>query len=227
MPAATPSVTLQGRPIHMTITSPSRISEVGSTTHSTGDCQNRLMDTMATILRSIHARYLALTSLTHLAKLVDPASSTFSRPLTSMVAVDHPDERNACLGLGLEKGTQTIDASITTLVSAMSVESVASTVSTTRLMRTANTATGINDGMRALSLSFMNQTVVVVVIVAAHASHDVDESQVAATTILTTCDLTWPDCPITPAYLWNLIMESMISSRHPTTSSQTWASRKT
>jgi hypothetical protein len=66
-----------------------------------------------------------------------------------MVAVDHLDEMTACLGLGLglEKGTQTINASVTTHVSAMSVESVASAVSTTRLMRTANTATGINDGL--------------------------------------------------------------------------------
>jgi hypothetical protein len=96
-----------------------------------------------------------------------------------MVAVDHLDETTACLALGLEKGTQTIDASVTTYVSAKSVKSVASTRSTTTLTR-ASTATGINDGMRALSLSLINQTDIVVVTVAAHASHDIDDGHMAS-----------------------------------------------
>jgi hypothetical protein len=222
MPAAILRVILRGCPTHMMITSLSRMSEVGSTTHSTGDCQNRLTGTMAIVIRTIRPPSPAQTYSNQFTKLIGPTSSTLSRPLASMVAVDHLDEMTACLGLGLglEKGTQTINASVTTHVSAMSVESVASAVSTTRLMRTANTATGINDGMRALSLSLMDQTVAVVT-VAARASHDTDESQVPAITTLTICDLTWPDYPITPAYLRTLIMESMISYRHPTTSSQT------
>jgi hypothetical protein len=97
-----------------------------------------------------------------------------------MVAVDHLDGTTACLALGLEKGTQTIDASVTTYVSAKSVKSVASTPSTTTLTRTASTATGINDGMRALSLSLINQTDIVVVTVAAHASHDIDDGHMAS-----------------------------------------------
>jgi hypothetical protein len=131
----------------MTIAFLTRISEVGSTTKRTEDCQNLLTGTMAIVLRTICPPCPTQTYSNQSTKLIGPASSTFSRPLASMAAVDHLDEMTACLGLGLEKGTQTIDTSVTTHVSAMSVESVASAVSTTRLMRTANTATGINDGL--------------------------------------------------------------------------------
>jgi hypothetical protein len=164
----------------MTIAFLTRISEVGSTTKRTEDCQNLLTGTMAIVLRTICPPCPTQTYSDQSTKLIGPASSTFSRPLASMAAVDHLDEMTACLGLGLEKGTQTIDTSVTTHVSAMSVESVASVPGTTRLMRTANTAIGINDGMRALSLSLANQTVVVVVTVAAHVSHDTDDGQVAS-----------------------------------------------
>jgi hypothetical protein len=163
----------------MTIAFLTRISEVGSTTQRTEDCQNLLTGTMAIVLRTICPPSPTQTYSNQFTKLIGPASNIFSRPLASMVAVDHLDEMTACLGLGLEKGKQTIDASVTTHVSAMSVESVASAVSTMKLMRTANTATEINDGLRALSLCIVNQTVVVVT-VAAHANHDTDDGQMAS-----------------------------------------------
>jgi hypothetical protein len=195
IPAASLRVTLQGRPIHTTITPLSRISEAGSTTHRIERGHNRLMDTTATILRNIRARYLALISLVYLANLIRSVSIPFNTSLAPMVAHGHPNETIACLGLGLRRGTdptQTIDTSVATHVSAMSVENVASALSTMRLTCIANTATGIKvitaaNGMRALCLSLMDRMVAVAA--AAHASRGSDESQMAATTILTTCDL--------------------------------------
>jgi hypothetical protein len=184
MPAARLCVILRGRLTHTTTTFFSRMSEVGSTTQRTEDCQNRLTGTMAIVLRTTHPPSPTQTYSNQFTKPIDPASSTISRPLASMAAVNHLDETTACLGLGLEEGMQTIDASVTTYVSAKSVKSVASTLSTTTPTptRTANTATGINGGMRALSLSLSNQTVVVVVVVtvAARASHATDDGQMAS-----------------------------------------------
>jgi hypothetical protein len=163
MPAAKRRMTLQGRPIDMMITSLSPVSVVGSMTHRMEGGHKRLTATMATILRNIRARYRVLTSLAHLAKLIDPASSIFSQPLASMAAVDHLVQTTACLGLDLGRGTdltETIDAS---------------NASTTKPMRTANAV----NGMRALNPCFMNRAVVVAA-AAAHASRGTGDTQMAS-----------------------------------------------
>jgi hypothetical protein len=162
IPAATPRVTLRGRLIGMTIMSLYRMSEAGSTTHRKEGGHKRLMATMAIILPNIRARYRALISLAHLAKLIDPTSITFSQSLASMVAVDHLVQTTACLGLDLGRGTdltETIDAS---------------NASTTKPMRTASAV----NVMRAPNPCFMNRAVVVAA--ADQTSHGTDDGQMAS-----------------------------------------------
>jgi hypothetical protein len=161
----------------MTIMSLYRMSEAGSTTHRKEGGHKRLMATMAIILPNIRARYRALISLAHLAKLIDPTSITFSQSLASMVAVDHLVQTPACLGLGLGRGTdltQMIDVSVRTHVSATSVANAASNASTTKPMRTASAV----NVMRAPNPCFMNRAVVVAA--ADQTSHGTDDGQMAS-----------------------------------------------